>query len=109
MHLRTQHWQLVFLAAAAFNFLIGGPIFFVPKWSYEFAYFAESSANGLRFWQDFGFAVILIGVGYWIVARDFGMNRGIIWLGIFAKLFDVIVLCLGGPMGSPDRSCSCQP
>jgi hypothetical protein len=46
----------------------------------------------LRFWGDFGFAVLLIGVGYWIVSRDVTKNCGIVWLGIFAKMFDVVVL-----------------
>jgi hypothetical protein len=48
----------------------------------------------IRLWADFGFAVILIGLGYQIIARDVRKNRGIVLLGIIAKLFDVINLTL---------------
>jgi hypothetical protein len=85
-------WSLMFLAAAGFNFAMGGPIFLAPNWSYRLAYFGEAQENAVRFWGDFGFAVLLIGVGYWILSRDVARNRGIVWLGIFAKIFDVAVL-----------------
>ncbi len=87
-----KRWSLMFLAAAGFNFAMGGPIFFAPAWSYRLAYVGEASEGILRFWGDFGFAVLLIGVGYWIVSRGITRNRGIVWLGIFAKLFDVVAI-----------------
>lgn len=87
-------WSLIFLAATAFNFAMGGLIFFAPGWSYHVAYRGEAPPSTLRFWGDFGFAVLLIGVGYYIVARDVTSNRGIVWLGIGAKLFDVVTLSL---------------
>lgn len=90
--MNKRHWSQMFLAATGFNFLMGGPIFFAPQWTYQLAYFGEASESTLRFWGDFGFAVLLIGIGYWIVSRDVTRNRGIVWLGIFAKLFDVVVL-----------------
>jgi hypothetical protein len=82
----------MFLCAAGFNFAMGGPIFLFSAWSYRVAYIGEASADTLRFWGDFGFAVLLIGVGYWIVSRDVTKNRGLVWLGIIAKLFDVVAL-----------------
>jgi hypothetical protein len=85
-------WSLMFLAAAIFNFAMGGPIFLAPGSSYRLAYRGPSTESTLRFWGDFGFAVLLIGVGYWMVSRDLVRNRGIVWLGIFAKLFDVVTL-----------------
>jgi hypothetical protein len=90
--MNAKRWSLMFVAAAGFNFLMGGPIFLASQWSYRLAYSGESSESTLRFWGDFGFAVLLIGVGYWIVSRDITKNRGIVWLGIFAKLFDVVAL-----------------
>jgi hypothetical protein len=87
-----ERWSLMFLFAALFNFAMGGPIFFLPTWSYRVAYIGEASAGTLRFWGDFGFAVLLIGVGYWIVSRGVTKNRGLVWLGIGAKLFDVVAL-----------------
>jgi hypothetical protein len=87
-----RRWSWMFLCAAGFNFAMGGPIFFLPAWSYRVAYIGEASAPTLRFWGDFGFAVLLIGIGYWIVSQDVTKNRGLVWLGILAKLFDVVAL-----------------
>jgi hypothetical protein len=87
-----KRWSLMFVGAAIFNFLIGIPIFLTPGWSYNLAYVGDSSDSTLRFWSDFGFAVILIGIGYAIIAFDVSKNRGIVWLGIFAKLFDVVTI-----------------
>jgi hypothetical protein len=53
----------------------------------------------LRFWSDFGFAVVLIGVGYYLVSRDVDQNRGLVWLGVPAKLFDVVTLTSRFAMG----------
>ena len=89
----------MFLAAAAFNFLIGGPIFFASSWSYRLAYLGEPPETTLRFWGDFGFAVLLIGIGYWIVSLDVTRNRGLVWLGILAKLFDVVAISLRAANG----------
>ena len=90
--MNPRRWSLIFLAAAGFNFLMGGPIWLASRWSYGLAYFGEAAESTVRFWGDFGFAVVLIGVGYWMVSRDVTRNRGIVWLGIFAKLFDVVAL-----------------
>ena len=87
-----KRWSLMFLAAAVFNFAMGGPIFLASTWSYKLAYFGDAQQSAVRFWGDFGFAVLLIGVGYWILSRDVSRNRGIVWLGIIAKIFDVTVL-----------------
>jgi len=37
-------------------------------------------------------AMALIGVGYLIVALDITRNRALVWLGIFAKAYDVVIL-----------------
>jgi len=94
-----RRWSLMFVCAAGFNFAMGGPIFFFPAWSYRVAYIGEASAGILRFWGDFGFAVLLIGVGYWIVSREVTKNRGLVWLGIIAKLFDVVALSVRWAVG----------
>ena len=87
-----RHWTVFFFLAAAFNFCMGGPIFFASAWSYSVAYILPPDAPTLRFWGDFGYAVILIGLGYAILGLDVDRNRGIVWLGIVAKLFDMIAL-----------------
>jgi hypothetical protein len=86
--------MLFFFAAAAFNFCMGGPIYFAPDWSFAIAYVGPADASALRFWSDFGFAVLLVGAGYAIVGLDVDANRGIVWLGIAAKAYDVINLSL---------------
>ena len=89
-----KRWTVFFYLAAAFNFCMGGPIFFASAWSYAIAYIGTPDPAALRFWGDFGYAVILIGVGYAILGVDIDRNRGIVWLGIIAKLFDMIALPL---------------
>ena len=87
-------WATVFFLAALFNYAIGLPIMLARRWSYDLSYLPEVSRDpmALRLWADFGFAVVLIGLGYQIVARDVSKNRGIVLLGIIAKLFDVFNL-----------------
>lgn len=89
-----KRWTVFFYLAAAFNFCMGGPIFFASAWSYAVAYIGVPDPAALRFWGDFGYAVILIGIGYAIIGVDVDRNRGIVWLGIIAKLFDMIALPL---------------
>jgi hypothetical protein len=72
----SRNWSLMFLAAAVFNFAMGGPIFFASSWSYQLAYEAPSSESTLRFWGDFGFSVLLIGVGYLMVSRALCESSG---------------------------------
>lgn len=91
---RRRHWKLFFFAAAAFNFCMGGPIFFAPELSHGIAYVGGADASTLRFWRDFGFAVMLVGAGYAMVGFDIDANRGIVWLGVFAKAYDVVMLSL---------------
>lgn len=88
-------WPRMFVAAALFNFAFGIPLMFATAWCYRVA-FRDPLPGGdpmaLRFWSDFGFAVSLIGVGYYLVSRNVAANRGLVWLGVFAKLYDVTIL-----------------
>lgn len=87
-------WSRLFLIAALFNYAIGFPILLFRQWSYDLCYVTAVGRDpmAIRLWADFGFAVILIGLGYQIISRDVRKNRGIVVLGIIAKLFDVINL-----------------
>lgn len=82
----------MFFIAALFNFAMGLPIFFARQWSYSLAYFPSDSLMAMRFWGDFGFSVLLIGFGYFLISLDPPNNLNIVWLGVFAKLFDVVTL-----------------
>jgi hypothetical protein len=88
----NNRWVWFFVLAAGFNFCTGGAIFFHPGWSYSIAYIGLPDDSTLRFWSDFGFAVLLVGLGYLIIALDLDRGQGIAVLGVIAKLFDVIVL-----------------
>jgi hypothetical protein len=87
-------WSRLFLVAALFNYVIGFPILLLRHWTFDVSYLEAVGRDplALRLWADFGFAVVLIGYGYQIIARDVDRNRGIVILGIGAKLFDVINL-----------------
>jgi hypothetical protein len=92
--LGKQGWSRLFIAAALFNYAIGFPILLLRQWSFELSFVNEVGRDpmALRLWADFGFAVVLIGFGYQLIARDVDQNRGIVILGIVAKLFDVVNL-----------------
>src|SRR5207237_570590 len=67
-------WTGMFVAAALFNFVFGLPLWLAPAWSYALAYRPAVDADSIatHFLSDFGFAVVLIGVGYYLVSRDLG-------------------------------------
>jgi len=94
--MRTEHrrWQILFVAAALFNYAIGFPILLARQWSFELSFLPSAGRDpmAIRLWADFGFAVVLIGFGYQLVSRNVTKNRGIVLLGIIAKLFDVFNL-----------------
>ena len=93
MILTERGWQWMWYSAAAFNFAVAATIVFATGWSFELAYGRHATDPlALAFWRDFGIFVALIGVGYWLVARSPAAHTGIVYLGIAAKLFDVITL-----------------
>jgi hypothetical protein len=88
-------WSRLFFVAALFNFAIGVPLMLARHWAFNLAFVSDITATpgvGPDLWADFGYCVALIGVGYLIVAFKPMQNRAIVWLGILAKGFDVVVL-----------------
>ena len=92
--INDSHWPKIFFIAALFNYAMGLPILLATEWTYDLVYTETISRvpMALSLWADFGIMVILIGYGYQLVSQDITKNRGIVLLGIFAKLFDVITL-----------------
>jgi hypothetical protein len=91
-----RRWSKLFLVAALFNYAIGFPILLLSRWSFDrsFVEAVDRDPVAIWLWADFGFVVILIGFGYQIISRNIRKNRGIVLLGMIAKLFDVINLTL---------------
>ena len=91
----SKGWKVLFVLAAVFNFAIGIPIVLFRHWTFDIA-FRDGIASGSDFapqlWADFGVFVILIGVGYLFIAADPPRQRMLVWLGVLAKGFDVVVL-----------------
>lgn len=57
----------------------------------------------LIFYRFFMIAVILFGVGYYVVSRDLLANRAIIWLGLIAKLIIFFTLVYYYALGQATR------
>lgn len=93
LRLSDKSWSWIFWSATLFNFVIGLPLFFAREWTFGLAFTEPASSQlVLDLWADFGFCVLLIGAGYGVVAANIHRNRGLVWLGVFAKLFDVVTL-----------------
>ena len=102
MILGKKFWRWMWVAAAAFNFLIGIFIVFLTEWSFRLSYSPSGDAENamaLRLWRDFGIFVLMIGVGYYLVSRNLSKNQGVVILGIGAKSFDVITLSVRYAVG----------
>lgn len=91
----SRSWKQFFVAAAAFNFVIGGTLMAAPEWSFAIAFVTVPGVDpglGPALWGDFGFCVLLIGLGYLFIAHQPERELPLVVIGIFAKLFDVVTL-----------------
>lgn len=84
-----QH-RIMFYSAAIFNWC-ACLIFFAPLGIADALDLSHSVSSG-PFEQIALMAIALFGLGYWMVARDTGANRGIVVLGLIGKLGVVAIL-----------------
>ena len=82
-------WKKMFFVGALWNISIGliGLCFY--DFTIRLFFGPEAVANNflaLFFFRFFMIAVIIFGVGYYIVSRDLFANRAVVWLGLMAKL-----------------------
>jgi len=82
-------WRKMFFLDSLWNISIGliGICFY--DLSIKMLFGAHAVTDNLLiliFFRLFMIAVILFGVGYYIVSRDLSANRAIVWLGLTAKL-----------------------
>lgn len=79
----------LFLAAAAWNILVGAAALAFRPFAVELFYGPAALTDDLLArltWGDFWINVILLGLGYYIVSRDTSKNHGLVRLGILGKL-----------------------
>lgn len=87
----------MFLFGAVFNLLVGFIGIFFYAFSVELFFGSRALTDSLVaavFFRLFMGAVIVFGIGYYLVSRDLSKNRGIVWLGAASKL--LISSVLGG-------------
>lgn len=82
-------WQKMFFIGSLWNIGIGltGLCFYDLTITMFFG--AQAVTDNLLafiFFRFFMIAVILFGVGYYVVSRDLRANRAVVWLGLIAKL-----------------------
>jgi hypothetical protein len=90
-------FRLIFVFGAVFNLLVGFTGIFFYEFSVELFFGSWALTDSLVaavFFRLFMGAVIVFGVGYYLVSRDLSTNRGIVWLGASSKL--LISSVLGG-------------
>jgi hypothetical protein len=82
-------YRTMFLLAAIWNFIVAAGGLF----SYEAQFrllFGQDAYTGdfhqALLYRAFAIAVLLFGVGYYLVSREPSENRGIVWLGAAGKI-----------------------
>jgi hypothetical protein len=88
-------FRLIFVLGAGFNLLVGFIGIFFYEFSVEFFFGSKALTDSLVaavFFRLFMGAVVVFGVGYYLVSRDLTTNRGIVWLGAASKLLISSVL-----------------
>lgn len=85
----SDFWQKMFFIGALWNISIG----LIGLCFYNFAMrmlFGDQAVTDnlltLIFFRFFMLAVIIFGVGYYIVSRNLWANRAVVWMGLTAKL-----------------------
>jgi hypothetical protein len=82
-------WEKMFVVGALWNIGIGLCGLFFYDFSIKMLFGVQAVTGNLLtliFFRFFMIAVIIFGVGYYIVSRDLNANRAVVWLGLAAKL-----------------------
>lgn len=80
----TNYFKRLFQVGALWNLAAGIELLFLQKWIFNFMEM-EPLAHPI-FYQFFGVAVLLFGIGYWLVSRDLSCNHDIVRLGVAGKI-----------------------
>lgn len=85
----NDHWRKMFFLGSLWN--IGNGLLGLCFYDFTIRLFFGPEAVtdnflALLFFRFFMIAVILFGVGYYVISRNLLANRAIIWMGLIAKL-----------------------
>ncbi len=81
---RTNYFKRLFQAGAIWNLAVGIEMLVLQKFIFEFLGMAPLAHP--IFYQFFCVAVLLFGIGYWLVSRDLTRNHDIVRLGVAGKV-----------------------
>ena len=76
-------WKVLFVIAALFNFAVGLPMLLAPE--AMLASLGQPVPDDLLMTRLASLLIVVLGVGYGMVARDPAANRPILWLGVLGK------------------------
>lgn len=76
-------WKLVFWVAALFNFAVGLPMLVTPETLLPAI--GQPVPADLLMTRLAALLIVVLGIGYGMVARDPVANRPILWLGVLGK------------------------
>ena len=76
-------WKLIFWVAAIFNFAVGLPMLLAPE--VLLPAIGQALPEDLLLIRLAALLIVVLGIGYGMVARDPAANRPILWLGVLGK------------------------
>lgn len=87
-------WKLVFVVAALFNFAVGLPMLLAPE--AMLTGLGQPVPDDLLMTRLASLLIVVLGIGYGMVARDPVGNRPILWLGVLGKAPIPLLVWLSG-------------
>lgn len=76
-------WKILFVIAALFNFAVGLPMLLAPE--AMLTSLGQPVPDDLLMTRLASLLIVVLGIGYGMVARDPVANRPILWLGVLGK------------------------
>ncbi len=87
-------WTVIFVVAALFNFAVGLPMLLAPE--AMLASLGQPVPDDLLMTRLGSLLIVVLGIGYAMVARDPVANRPILWLGVIGKAPIPLLVWLSG-------------
>jgi hypothetical protein len=87
-------WTVIFVVAALFNFAVGLPMLLAPE--AMLASLGQPVPDDLLMTRLASLLIVVLGIGYAMVARDPVANRPVLWLGVIGKAPIPLLVWLSG-------------